>query len=158
MWHANTKNFCNNELKQRILSGLLKGILLQPISSKVKLTILNKKCIKWKWNRSLKNLFFKFLFDQKLFHSNVHADPQSFVGLCKSVSIFWTNNYFAWWFFCIFPILRLCLLLWTKKNTSYFQPRFSVYLAGQMPKYCFSRHKLMDRVRDTIRKYAIENA
>ena len=42
--------------------------------------------------------------------------------------------------FCIFPILRLCLLSWTKKNASIFQLRFSVYLAGQMPKYCSSRH------------------
>ena len=105
MWHANTVNFCNNELKQRILSGRLleSGILLQPNSSKANFTVLNKKCMKWKRNRSLfeKN-FFEFLCrfyrSKILFNSNVHADSRFYVSLYKYVSIFWINNDFAWFF------------------------------------------------------------
>ena len=59
-------NFCNNELKQRILLGglLESGILLQPNSSKAKLTVINKnRSNENEIDNCLKKLFLNFSAD-----------------------------------------------------------------------------------------------
>ena len=144
MWHANTVNFCNNELKQRILSGglLESGILLQPNSSKANFTVLNKKCMKWKRNRSLfeKN-FLNFSADfigQKFCLTQMFTQIHSFMLVCISMLVYFELTMILH-DFLHFSNPQTMSALMNKKNASIFQLRFSVYLAGQMPKYCSSR-------------------
>ena len=144
MWHANTVNFCNNELKQRILSGRLleSGILLQPNSSKANFTVLNKKCMKWKRNRSLfEKKFLNFSADfvgQKFCLTQMFTQIHSFMLVCISMLVYFELTMILH-DFLHFSNPQTMSALMNKKNASIFQLRFSVYLAGQMPKYCSSR-------------------
>ena len=147
MWHANTVNFCNNELKQRILSGRLleSGILLQPNSSKANFTVLNKKCMKWKRNRSLfEKKILNFSADfvrQKFCLTQMFTQIYSFMLVCISMLVYFELTMILH-DFLHFSNPQTMSALMNKKNASIFQLRFSVYSAGQMPKYCSSRHIL----------------
>ena len=94
MWHANTVNFCNNELKQQILlGGLLESrILLQPNLSKANFTVLNKKCMKWERNQSLfEKEFMNFSADfisQKFCLTQMFTQIHSFMLVCICMLVY----------------------------------------------------------------------